>query len=194
MHKVACCLVALLACSAMQATAARSLFTLGLLLGPDAPCSNNASPVAPLSSGSKWRADLSGDKNIKPNTTGVLPWIPGFLLLLPAPPPPAARMHRSSQQQAVWGRRLYVYRLPIQLLFGGSLQCCKLCIARHCTCCIVRCAVIWVSKVPAAANTGNTLLPHHLTKFLHPLNTTLLLLLLQASLRPSPAIPAAPLR
>jgi hypothetical protein len=72
MHKVAYCLVALLACSAMQATAARSLSTFGHLLGhgSNAPCSNSASPVAPLSSGSKWRAEMSGDKNIKPNTTG----------------------------------------------------------------------------------------------------------------------------
>jgi hypothetical protein len=72
MHRVLCLAVALLACSASQAAAARSLSTLGLLLGHGAaaPCSNNASPVAPLSSSSRWRADLSGSKNIKPNTTG----------------------------------------------------------------------------------------------------------------------------
>ncbi|WIA15107.1 hypothetical protein OEZ85_001799 [Tetradesmus obliquus] len=79
MHRLLCLLVALLACSATRATAARSLTTFAHLWlhGDGAPCSNNESPVAPLSSGSKWRADLSGDKNIKPNTTGVPAPLPG---------------------------------------------------------------------------------------------------------------------
>jgi hypothetical protein len=35
-----------------------------------APCSNEASPVLEIEGGSVWAADLSGDNNIKPGTTG----------------------------------------------------------------------------------------------------------------------------
>eukprot|EP00882_Tetradesmus_deserticola_P025646 GHRQ01028187.1.p1 GENE.GHRQ01028187.1~~GHRQ01028187.1.p1 ORF type:complete len:280 (+),score=60.91 GHRQ01028187.1:313-1152(+) len=97
-------LMALLACSATQGTTARSLSgfvffgksaqpankgstrstivvtkTLGAsaTAAGQAPCSNNASPVAPLNGGSMWRADLSGAKNIKPGTTGIPAPMPG---------------------------------------------------------------------------------------------------------------------
>eukprot|EP00879_Flechtneria_rotunda_P000120 GHRR01000180.1.p1 GENE.GHRR01000180.1~~GHRR01000180.1.p1 ORF type:complete len:425 (+),score=148.19 GHRR01000180.1:224-1498(+) len=42
-----------------------------------APCSNAQSPVAPLSSGNRWTAQMSGQKNIAPNTTGVAMPAPG---------------------------------------------------------------------------------------------------------------------